>query len=124
MTPGMAEQGFGRVVFLSSVSAERGGGVFGGAAAAAKAAQLGFRSGPRGRTARHHRQLRRTGLIDTDITGGALEGDTKTSSWPASRSAARGQVNDVADLITYLCREQTGYITGATYDINGGSHIH
>jgi NAD(P)-dependent dehydrogenase (short-subunit alcohol dehydrogenase family) len=39
----MAERGFGRIVFLSSVSAERGGGVFGGVAySAAKAAQLGF----------------------------------------------------------------------------------
>ena len=30
VAPGMAERGFGRIVFLSSVSAERGGGVFGG----------------------------------------------------------------------------------------------
>ena len=60
--PGMAERGFGRIVFLSSVSAERGGGVFGGVAySAAKAAQLGFARalarelGPNGR----HGQLRR-----------------------------------------------------------------
>ena len=43
LAPGMAERGFGRIVFLSSVSAERGGGVFGGVAySAAKAGQLGF----------------------------------------------------------------------------------
>ena len=60
--PGMAERGFGRIVFLSSVSAERGGGVFGGVAySAAKAAQLGFARalarelGPQ----RRHGQLRR-----------------------------------------------------------------
>jgi hypothetical protein len=35
-----------------------------------------------------------------------------------------GTVDDVADLITYLCRQESGYITGATYDVNGGSHIH
>ena len=35
-----------------------------------------------------------------------------------------GNVNDVADLITYLCREESGYITGVTYDVNGGAHIH
>ena len=35
-----------------------------------------------------------------------------------------GNVNDVADLITYLCRPESGYITGATYDVNGGLHIH
>ncbi|MEX5721925.1 SDR family NAD(P)-dependent oxidoreductase, partial [Geodermatophilus maliterrae] len=42
VAPGMVERGFGRIVFLASVSAERGGGVFGGVAySAAKAAQLG-----------------------------------------------------------------------------------
>jgi NAD(P)-dependent dehydrogenase (short-subunit alcohol dehydrogenase family) len=41
----------------------------------------------------------------------------------AIASTASGDVNDVADRIMYLCREQSGYITGATYDVNGGSHI-
>ena len=123
----MADRGFGRVVFLSSVSAERGGGVFGGVAySAAKAAQLGFARalarevGPHGITVNSVAP----GLIDTDITGGALEGDTKTQLVAGIPVGRNGQVSDVADLITYLCREQTGYITGATYDVNGGSHIH
>ena len=50
LAPGMAERGFGRIVFLSSVSAERGGGVFGGVAySAAKAgpARVRPRPGPR-----------------------------------------------------------------------------
>ena len=64
------------------------------------------------------------GLIDTDITGGALEGDTKTRLLAGIPVGRNGQVADVADMITYLCREQTGYITGATHDINGGSHMH
>ena len=127
VTPGMAQRGFGRVVFLSSVSAERGGGVFGGVAySAAKAAQLGFAKalarevGPHGITVNSVAP----GLIDTDITGGALEGDTKTKLLAGIPVGRNGQVADVADLITYLCREQTGYITGATHDINGGSHMH
>ena len=80
VAPGMAERGFGRIVFLSSVSAERGGGVFGGVAySAAKAAQLGFARalarelGPHGVTVNSVAP----GLIDTDITGGALEGERK-----------------------------------------------
>jgi 2-hydroxycyclohexanecarboxyl-CoA dehydrogenase len=127
VTPGMAERGFGRVVFLSSVSAERGGGVFGGVAySAAKAAQLGFARalarevGPDGITVNSVAP----GQIDTDITGGALEGDTKTQLVAGIPVGRNGRVADVADLITFLCREQTGYITGATYDVNGGSHIH
>jgi NAD(P)-dependent dehydrogenase (short-subunit alcohol dehydrogenase family) len=124
---GMAERGFGRIVFLSSVSAERGGGVFGGVAySAAKAAQLGFARalarelGPNGVTVNSVAP----GLIDTDITGGALEGERKTQLVAGIPVGRNGNVNDVADLITYLSREESGYITGATYDVNGGAHIH
>ncbi|MET0475074.1 MAG: SDR family NAD(P)-dependent oxidoreductase [Mycobacterium sp.] len=127
LAPGMAERGFGRIVFLSSVSAERGGGVFGGVAySAAKAGQLGFARalarelGPAGVTVNSVAP----GLIDTDITGGALEGERKTALLAGIPVGRNGRVDDVADLINYLCREETGYITGATYDVNGGSHIH
>jgi NAD(P)-dependent dehydrogenase (short-subunit alcohol dehydrogenase family) len=127
LAPGMAERGFGRIVFLSSVSAERGGGVFGGVAySAAKAGQLGFTRalarelGPAGVTV----NAVAPGLIDTDITGGALEGERKTELVAGIPVGRNGRVGDVADLITYLCREESGYITGATYDVNGGSHIH
>jgi NAD(P)-dependent dehydrogenase (short-subunit alcohol dehydrogenase family) len=127
LAPGMAERGFGRIVFLSSVSAERGGGVFGGVAySAAKAGQLGFARalarelGPHGITVNSVAP----GLIDTDITGGALEGERKTALLAGVPVGRNGRVEDVADLITFLCRPETGYVTGATYDINGGSHIH
>lgn len=123
----MAERGFGRIVFLSSVSAERGGGVFGGVAySAAKAAQLGFARalgrelGPRGITVNSVAP----GLIDTDITGGALEGELEQKLLEGIPVGRKGSTTDVADLITYLCRPESGYITGATYDVNGGSHIH
>ncbi len=127
VVPGMAERGFGRVVFLSSVSAERGGGVFGGVAySAAKAAQLGFARalarevGPHGVTVNSVAP----GLIDTDITAGKLEGERKAQLLASIPVRRNGNVHDVADLITFLCREESGYITGATYDVNGGSHIH
>jgi NAD(P)-dependent dehydrogenase (short-subunit alcohol dehydrogenase family) len=127
LAPGMAERGFGRVVFLSSVSAQRGGGVFGGVAySAAKAAQLGFARalarelGPHGVTVNSVAP----GLIDTDITGGALEGERKDALVAGIPVGRNGRVADVADLIAYLCRAESGYITGATYDVNGGSHIH
>lgn len=127
VVPGMVERGFGRVVFLSSVSAERGGGVFGGVAySAAKAAQLGFARalarevGPNGITVNSVAP----GLIDTDITAGKLAGDREAELLAGIPVGRKGRVADVADLITYLCREESGYITGATYDVNGGSHIH
>jgi NAD(P)-dependent dehydrogenase (short-subunit alcohol dehydrogenase family) len=127
VVPGMVERGFGRVVFLSSVSAERGGGVFGGVAySAAKAAQLGFARalarevGPDGVTVNSVAP----GLIETDITGGKLEGERRAQLLASTPVNRFGTVNDVADLITFLCRPESGYITGVTYDVNGGSHIH
>jgi len=127
VAPGLAERGFGRIVFLSSVSAERGGGVFGGVAySAAKAAQLGFARalarelGPHGVTVNSVAP----GLIGTDITGGALEDERKTELLAGTPVGRIGAVADVADLIAYLCRAESGYITGVTYDVNGGSHIH
>ncbi len=127
LAPGMVERGFGRIVFLSSVSAERGGGVFGGVAySAAKAAQLGFARalarelGPKGVTVNSVAP----GLIDTDITAGKLVGEREKEVLAGVPVGRKGRPSDVADLITYLCREESGYITGVTYDVNGGSHIH
>ncbi|WP_234540249.1 SDR family NAD(P)-dependent oxidoreductase [Streptomyces shenzhenensis] len=124
---GMAERGFGRIVFLSSVSAERGGGVFGGVAySAAKAALLGFARalarelGPSGVTA----NCVAPGLIDTDITQGKLDQDRKDAMTADIPMRRIGDVSDVADVIAFLARPGSGYITGATYDVNGGSHIH
>src|SRR5215204_5747564 len=127
IAPGMVERGFGRIVFLSSVSAERGGGLFGAVAySAAKAAQLGFARalareiGPNGVTVNSVAP----GLIDTDITAGKLTGEKEQQVLAGVPVGRKGRASDVADLITYLCREESGYITGATYDVNGGAHIH
>jgi NAD(P)-dependent dehydrogenase (short-subunit alcohol dehydrogenase family) len=127
VAPGMVDRGFGRIVFLSSVSAERGGGIFGAVAySAAKAAELGFARalarelGPNGVTVNSVAP----GFIETDIMGGALTEERRSRLVAQIPVGRGGNVNDVADLITFLCREESGYITGVTYDVNGGSHIH
>ncbi|MCX4834500.1 SDR family oxidoreductase [Streptomyces sp. NBC_01016] len=124
---GMAERGFGRIVFLSSVSAERGGGVFGGVAySAAKAGLLGFARalarelGPAGVTA----NCVAPGLIDTDITQGKLDDERKAAMIADVPVRRIGEVEDVADVITFLAQPESGYLTGVTYDVNGGAHIH
>jgi NAD(P)-dependent dehydrogenase (short-subunit alcohol dehydrogenase family) len=64
------------------------------------------------------------GFIQTDISGGVLTGERKEQLVAPIPVGRGGKVNDVADLITFLCREESSYIAGVTYDVNGGSHIH
>jgi 2-hydroxycyclohexanecarboxyl-CoA dehydrogenase len=127
VVPGMVERGFGRVVNVSSVSAQRGGGLFGGVAySAAKAALLGF-------TKALARELGAAGvtvnavapsLIDTDITAGRLSEERKARLIEDVPAGRIGTVADVAAVIGFLCGDDASYVTGAVYDVNGGSHLH
>lgn len=127
VVPGMVERGFGRVVNLSSVSAQRGGGLFGGVAySAAKAALLGF-------TKALARELGAAGvtvnavapsLIDTDITAGRLSEEREARLIADVPVGRIGTVADVAAVIGFLCGDEASYVTGAVYDVNGGSHLH
>jgi 2-hydroxycyclohexanecarboxyl-CoA dehydrogenase len=122
----MAEHRLGRIVNVSSASAERGGGVYGRAAySASKAALLGLARtlarelGPYGITANSVSP----GSIDTDIMGGRLTDERKEvllTDLPVGRI---GTVDDVAGVINFLLGREAGYLTGVTYDVNGGSHI-
>lgn len=125
--PGMIEAGYGRIVNLSSVSAQRGGGVFGGVHySAAKAAIQGL-------TRALAREVAATGvtvnavapgLIDTDITAGKLQAEAERAVLAGIPMRRKGTVDEVAAVIAFLASDEASYVTGATYDINGGSHIH
>lgn len=125
--PGLIERGHGRIVNVSSVSGERGGGVFGGAHySAAKAAVLGLTRALAREVGEHGVVANAVapGLIDTDITGGLLAGERKQQLLDNIPVGRNGSTADVAATIAFLAGESVGYITGATFDINGGSHIH
>jgi 2-hydroxycyclohexanecarboxyl-CoA dehydrogenase len=122
----MAANRLGRIVNVSSASAQRGGGVYGRAAySASKAALLGMARtlarelGPHGITANSVSP----GSIDTDIMGGRLTDERKSVLLKELPVGRVGTVEDVAGVINFLLGREAGYITGATYDINGGSHI-
>jgi 3-oxoacyl-[acyl-carrier protein] reductase len=124
--PNMINNGYGRIVNLSSVSAKRGGGVFGGAHySAAKAGVLGFAKAlarevsPYGITVNSVTP----GLIATDIRGG-LETPEEQKRMSADIPCRRmGTPEEVAASICFLASEEAAYITGEEIDINGGSHM-
>jgi len=121
----MKKNGYGRIVNLSSVSAKRGGGIFGGAHySAAKAADLGFAKN----FSREYAAYGITnncvcpGLINTDIwkTLPQEQADKIIEGIPMGRP---GEISEVAATIVFLASEEASYITGEEIDINGGMHM-
>ncbi|WP_415976670.1 SDR family NAD(P)-dependent oxidoreductase [Rhodococcus sp. 077-4] len=124
--PDMIEQGWGRIITMSSVSAQRGGGVFGKVPySSAKAALLGF-------TKSLARELEDTGVTINAVTPGAVDTNIRVGSTDQQEMAiAQGiplgrtaTTREVASVITFLSSEDAAYLTGTTIDINGGSHMH
>ena len=125
--PHMRQQRSGSIVCMSSVSAQRGGGIFGGPHySAAKAGALGLAKamarelGPDGIRVNSVTP----GLIQTDITGGKLTDDLKVEILKGIPLNRLGEADDVARACLFLASDLSSYITGATIDVNGGMLIH
>lgn len=125
--PHMKERGRGSIACMSSVSAQRGGGIFGGPHySAAKAGVLGLAKamarelGPAGIRVNSVTP----GLIQTDITGGRLTPDMRTEILKGIPLNRLGDVDDVAGAMLFLASDISSYITGAVIDVNGGMLIH
>lgn len=121
----MKQQKYGRIVSLSSVSAKRGGGVFGGAHySASKAAVLGFSKNLAREVAMDGITVNcvAPGLVNTDIWK-SLPDDVAASVIANIPMGRPGETQEVADVIAFLASEEASYITGEEIDINGGSHM-
>lgn len=122
IAPGMVERGFGRIINLSSIAGQRGGPqVQGVHYAASKAAIIGM-------TRYLAHLFAGDGITVNAIAPGPIESE-QTALLPQDRlDAVRaaipvgrlGRPEEVASLVAYLCSRDAGFITGATYDINGG----
>ncbi|MEV6901741.1 SDR family NAD(P)-dependent oxidoreductase [Amycolatopsis sp. NPDC051372] len=121
LAPAMRERGWGRVVNLASLAGQQGGLVAGAHYASSKAGVLVL-------TKVFAKELAASGVtvnavapaatrtpVMDELDAGQLE--AAEAAIPVGRF---GRAEEVADLVGYLCGENTGYITGATFDINGG----
>ncbi len=125
--PTMIKQNNGSIVCISSVSAQRGGGILGGPHySAAKAGVLGLaRAMAREYGANNVRVNCITpGLIATDINKGKIPEDKRQAILDGIPLGRIGEPNDVAGAVTFLASDLSKYLTGVTLDVNGGMLIH
>jgi len=117
----------GVIVNLASVAAQRGGGLVGGAHyAASKGGVISLTRtiarefGPLGIRA----NVVCPSMVETSMLGGNLTRDRFdeiVSGIPLQRA---GKPSDIAGACLFLASDLSAYVTGATIDVNGGSHIH
>lgn len=123
---GMIERKLGRIVSVSSISAQRGGGTYSKVAySASKAGIIGFTRALAREMGQHGITVNciAPGPVDTDIMGGKLSNDRKAAMSEDILVGRVGTVGDIAALMAFLMSEDAGFITAATYDINGGLQI-
>ena len=119
----MIEQGFGRIVNISSVVGESGN--FGQANyAAAKAGLIGLTKTVALEVAKRGITVNAVapGFIDTDMTR-AMPHTAIENAIEQTPGQRLGRPDEVAGLVRFLLDEKAGYITGAVYNINGGWYM-
>ncbi len=125
--PDMIAGGWGRIVTISSSSAQSGAARMvhyvaskGGVIGLTKA--LALELAPRGITV----NTVPPGFIDTPMARGAeARGELPDLQQVAARTPVRraGTPEDIAAAVGFLCSEEAGYITGQALNVNGGWYL-
>ena len=124
--PSMRAKG-GSIICMSSVSAQRGGGIFGGPHySAAKAGMLGLAKAMAREFGPDRIRVNSVtpGLIQTDITAGRLTDAMRADILKGIPLNRLGDAADVAGACLFLASDLSSYLTGTTIDVNGGMLIH
>ena len=121
---GMLERKFGRIVNISSLNGEKG--QFGQANySAAKAGMHGF-------TMALAQEAARNGVTANTVSPGyiatkmvmAVPKKYERKSLLRSRSGRLGTPEEIGDMVAFLARDESGFITGTNMSVNGGQHMH
>ncbi len=125
--PAMRAQKSGAICCVSSVSAQRGGGILGGPHySAAKAGVLGLARAMAREFGIDGIRVNcvTPGLIATDINKGLIPDDKMKGILEQIPLNRVGEPNDVAGCLVFLASDLAKYCTGVTLDVNGGMLIH
>ncbi|MFG1375702.1 SDR family NAD(P)-dependent oxidoreductase [Xanthobacter autotrophicus] len=125
--PHMRERKAGAIACMSSVSAQRGGGILGGAHySAAKAGVLGLAKAMARELGADGIRVNcvTPGLIQTDINAGKISDDARVKILENIPLNRLGVPQDVANIFLFLASDLSAYVTGAVIDVNGGMLIH
>ena len=119
----MKSQGYGRIINVSSLAGRSVSTLGGAHYTASKAGMLGLTRAAAKELGAHGITVNAVcpGLFDTELThANATQErlDAVSQNFPIARL---GKPEEVSDLICFLASEAAGYITGASFDINGGS---
>ena len=117
----MRDRGWGRIVNLSSLAGQAGGLVNGAHYAASKAGILGL-------TKVVARELAPHGVTVNAVAPAAIDGPVMAALPRAQVEALvrtipvgrLGTPEEVAALVAFLASDEAAYVTGATFDVNGG----
>ncbi len=126
VVPVMRQRGSGSIISISSLSAQNGGGIFGGVHyCAAKAGVQGLTRAMAKELGPYQIRVNAIapGLITTDFSRSARSDESKdaaAAAWPLGRA---GRPHEVAAGCIFLASDLSSYITGTTLDINGGAHM-
>ncbi len=118
--PQMREKGFGRIINISSINAQKG--QLGQTNyAAAKAGMIGFTKALALESANKGITVNAVspGYIATEMTG-AMKPEVLQQITGLIPVGRLGTPEEIATLVTYLVSPQASFITGATLSINGG----
>jgi 3-oxoacyl-[acyl-carrier protein] reductase len=120
--PAMKAQGYGRVVNISSTAGRMVSTLGGAHYTATKTGLLGLTRASAKELGQYGITVNAVtpGMIDTELTRDSASDEVLerlAKSFPIPRL---GTALEVADVICFAASEAAGYITGATFDINGG----
>lgn len=119
--PDMLDAGWGRIINISSSSAQSGAPSL-THYAASKGGVIGFTKALAIEYAASGITVNNVppGFIDTPLTRESIDPDVVAASMPMKRA---GQPQDIAHAVAYLASEEAGYVTGQTLSVNGGRYL-